>query len=356
MDIDSTTSNNSDRTVTSEIDNIIRALVLNNEVIFMSQQRGESEPNDGLKTAIATNSFNKNKTNFLLKFGKYLNEKQLQFFDQFALPEMEPADYQEIRLVLDGLKSDHQKNEKNLQIKNRRYKALQKMVKEDCYFSELEMMKRNPLLYEQLVGQYLTKEEKRERDKYEMNADVSLVNILMEGIDRDNAERSRRLEQQKEDSQMEESDSSDEERPVEEISVSLKSARPSTSRWGEFEEHSLHTTKSKKSTPMVTGSERLLLKEEFVATMYENFLIGKDKEFFDYTTIDDNPNYDNVMEMEHDAEDKYFDSEDPEDQTTTNNGRPETAESSEDELDIYMNALNQHPAICELAKNISDRL
>lgn len=56
--------------------------------------------------------------------------------------------------------------------------------------------------------------------------------------------------------------------------------------------------------------------------------------------------------MEHDAEDKYFDSEDPEEVITTNGH----IESSEDELDIYMNALNQHPAVCELADNISDNL
>lgn len=59
---------------------------------------------------------------------------------------------------------------------------------------------------------------------------------------RDNAELCRKLQQQKEDNQMEESDSSDEDRPVEEISVSLKSARPSTSRWGEFEEHSIQVS------------------------------------------------------------------------------------------------------------------
>lgn len=63
--------------------------------------------------------------------------------------------------------------------------------------------------------------------------------------------------------------------------------------------------------------------------------------------------YDNILEMDHDAEDKYFDSEDPEEiRDETSN----TRESSEDELDIYMNALNQHPAVCELARNISDRL
>lgn len=43
---------------------------------------------------------------------------------------------------------------------------------------------------------------------------------------------------------------------------------------------------------MVTAAERVLLKEEFVATMYENFLTGKDQEFFDYTTVDDDPRFD----------------------------------------------------------------
>lgn len=58
------------------------------------------------------------------------------------------------------------------------------MIKGDQYFSEIEMMKRHPLLYEQLVGQYLTGEEKRERDKYEMKENVTFVKILMEGIER----------------------------------------------------------------------------------------------------------------------------------------------------------------------------
>ncbi|ENN79071.1 hypothetical protein HUJ04_013587 [Dendroctonus ponderosae] len=345
-------ANESSMTVSSRIDNIIRALVANSEVAFKSQQRGESEPNDCEKTDIALGVFNRNKTSFLLKFGKYLNARQLQYFDQFTESHAEPADCEEIRLVLDNLKINFTTKGRNLQIKNRRYEALQKMIEADTYFSEIEMMKRHPLLYEQLVGQYLTEEEKRERDKYEMKENVTFVKILMEGIERENAEKCRTLEQQKEESQMEESDSSDEDRPVDEISVSLKSARPSTSRWGEFEEHAIHATRSRKSVPMVTAAERLLLKQEFVTTMHQHFVDGKDAEFFDYTTVDDNPGYDNIKEMDHDAQDKYFDSEDPEDEISAE----ERCQSSEDELDIYMNALNQHPAVCELAKNMHENL
>ncbi|CAG9762227.1 unnamed protein product [Ceutorhynchus assimilis] len=340
-------SENLNMTVSSEIDNIIRSLVANSDIIFKSQQRGDSELNASEKTVIALNTFNENKTSFLMKFGKYLGQDQLNFFDQFT------KDFKEIELVLQDLKTNNTKK-RNIQVKNRRYEALQQMSKENSYFSEIEMMKRNPLLYEHLVGQYLSEDEKRERDKYEMKEDVTLVKILMEGIERNKAELTRQLQQQTEDSQMEESDSSsdssDEERDVEEISVSVKSARPSTSRWGEFEEHTIQATKSKKSTPMVTMTERLLLKEEFVSTMHQNFVEGKDSDYFDYSTVDDNSSYDNISEMDHDAEDKYFDSEDPDEDEIRD------YESSEDELDIYMNALNQHPAVCQLAKSIDERL
>ncbi|XP_050307847.1 coiled-coil domain-containing protein 97 [Anthonomus grandis grandis] len=352
MDQSESLTTDCNMTVSSEIDNIIRTLVANPDVIFKSQQRGEAEPNDLEKTEIAQQLFDKNKTSFLIKFGKYLDMNQLGFFDKFMEGQFDPEGAEEVRIILNSLKADSVRNKRNVLVKNRRYEALQQMIKDDSYFSEIEMMKRNPLLYEQLVGQYLTDEEKRDRDKYEMIEGVTFVKILMEGIERDKAELSRKLQQQKEDSQMEESDSSDEDRPVEEISVSLKSARPSTSRWGEFEEESIQATRSKKSAPMVTGSERLLLKQEFVSTMYQNFIDGKDNDFFDYNTVDNNPSYDNISEMDLDAEEKYFDSEDPEDVIN----RGETRESSEDELDIYMNALNQHPAICELAENINERL
>lgn len=51
-----------------------------------------------------------------------------------------------------------------VQIKNRRFEALKKLITEGSYFSEEEMRKRNPLLYEQLIGQFLTEEEKHDRE------------------------------------------------------------------------------------------------------------------------------------------------------------------------------------------------
>ncbi|XP_060531888.1 coiled-coil domain-containing protein 97 [Cylas formicarius] len=318
-------------TVSSNIDNIIRTLVANEEVVFKSQQRGEAEPSESEKTDIALRCYENSKLNFLIKFGKHLDRNQLSHFDRFTA-ESEP-NWEETGIVLAELTK---KNSRQLEVKNRRYKALQQMIKENAYFSEIEMMKRNPLLYEQLVGQYLTADEKRERDKYVMEKGVTFVKILMEGIERDNAEHWMKLQQQKEDNKMEESESSDEDAELATGNV----------RWGEFEEDKMAVTKSKKRSPMVTAQERLLLRQEFVTTMYQNFLDGKD-EAFDYSDVDDSAVYDNVEEIEHDAEDRYFDSEEAAE--VIGDGH----QSSEDELDIYMNALNQHPAVCDLAHNMT---
>lgn len=47
--------------------------------------------------------------------------------------------------------------------KNRRYQAMLELLKGD-YFSDNEMRNREPLLWEQLVGQYLSDEEKLVHD------------------------------------------------------------------------------------------------------------------------------------------------------------------------------------------------
>lgn len=52
-------------------------------------------------------------------------------------------------------------------VRNRRYAALQKMRKSGDYFSEEEMERRDPLLYDHLIGQHQTQEERDQ--KYSAN-------------------------------------------------------------------------------------------------------------------------------------------------------------------------------------------
>ncbi|KAJ8945830.1 hypothetical protein NQ318_008714 [Aromia moschata] len=328
--------------IDSERDDIMNFLTHNEDVFFKSQQKWEADLTVKEKMAIATNIFESSKLNFLLRFGKHLQRNHLQYFEQFTTI-CEP-DGAEISLVLKELyrnSSDHV----HIDVKNRRYAALLQMIQEDSYFSEIEMMKRNPLLYEQLVGQYLTDQEKKIRDKYEMNDQTTFVKILMEGIERDDAEIVRKNEEEKEDNQMEEEDTSDEETELSNGKPS--SPQPSYSRWGEFEDSKQYKPPFKQKQKLtVTAEERKLLKEEFITSMYQSFLDGKDEDF-NYDSVDNNSVYDNITEIEHDEQEKYFAEENSNDAEMKKD-----EESSEDELDIYMNALNQHPSVHQLSKDL----
>lgn len=326
-----------------DLDDIISSLTYNTEICFKNQQKWEADLTCQQKFEIAMQLFEKSKLNFLLKFGKHLKHDQLDYFKKFTT-NCEP-EWEEVKLVLDDLYKNCSSTYHSTIVKNRRYEALKQMVKDDAYFSEIEMMKRNPLLYEQLVGQYMSADEVKARDKYKMDEQCTFVKILMEGIERDDAEEYKKQQAEYEDNQMEEEDTSDEEDKAEEERP--ETPQPSTSRWGEFEGSTEKRMKPPhKQNLSVTGQERQLLKEEFVTTMYQSFLDGKDKDF-DYKKIDNDASYDNLTELDHDEEDKYFESEEADEDMDENR-----EVSSEDELDIYMNALRQHPTVTQLSQDL----
>lgn len=175
------------------------------------------------------------------------------------------------------------------------------------------------------MGQYLTADEVEERDRF-ANNDSSLVKILMEGIERDKAEEVRKRHEEIENMQME----------AEDEDTSKPKQQP-TSHWGEIGETRIQqkafSSKGRKKVTKITPEEQILLKEEFITTMYNSFLDGKDEDF-EYESIDNNTSYDNIEEIENNEEEKYFDSE-PE---KIGNVYIED-ETSDDELDIFMKTL-----------------
>ncbi|KAJ8985376.1 hypothetical protein NQ317_007532 [Molorchus minor] len=327
-------------TVDTERDNILNFLTHNETVFFKSQQKWEADLTSKEKSDIARDIFESSKLNFLMRFGKHLKLEHLKYFEQFT--EICEPDNAEIGLILKDLHRSAS-DKTSIDVKNRRYAALLEMIPKDSYFSEIEMMKRNPLLYEQLVGQHLTIQEKKERDKYKLDDDVTFVKILMEGIERDMAEVVRKNQEETEDNQMEEEDTSDEE---DDKGSRSESPVPSYSRWGEFEDTKPIKPRLRNTTPLITAEERKVLKEEFITTMYQSFLDGKDEDF-NYESVDNNVAYDDITQIEHDEEDKYFAEED-----FSQSEMEHKDESSEDELDIYMNALNQHPSVCQLSNDM----
>ena len=69
--------------------------------------------------------------------------------------------------------------------------------------------------------------------------------------------------------------------------------------------------------------EKLLYRKEFLRLMHLRFLDGKDEQDFDYSTVDDNVEYDDSTVRNRDFEDEYFDSEEPSEVTEKTNGPPD---------------------------------
>lgn len=316
-------------------DQILEYLTNISDICFKSQQRGEDDLTKQQKFSIASEIFDNSKLNFLLRFGKYLQENQLNFFTKFDSDEGDIGIV--LKDLLNSVSKDDQKN-----IKNRRYEALKHMIDDENYFSETEMMKRNPLLYEQLVGQYLTEEEKMEIHRIKIDGDQTLVKVLMEGIERDDAKSKKEAQEQVE------MEMTDDDEDAAHTSDDDDMSQHYT-QWGEFEEDTKKIKIKKNKVDHISLEEQRLLKEEFISTMYENFLNGKDEDF-DYSSVDNNEKYDNHAMVEYDEEDKYFDSEEP-------NDDPMVAQNieSDDELDTFMSVLNhRNPEVSNLSKKMEN--
>ncbi|KAF5292494.1 hypothetical protein FQR65_LT01638 [Abscondita terminalis] len=318
---------------------MLEQLGQNKEVLCKSQQRDEIDVSVQEKIQILTELFDKSKGNFLARFGKYLTMEQLKLFENL---DDSITDNYEIKFHLKNMFSTSTSIKRHKQIRNKRYAALKHLITKGSYFSEVEMMKRNPLLYEHLVGRFLSNEEKRIRDRGSNNNLNSFVHVLLDGIEKQQMENKKKLQEEAENVRgANDFFSSDSD---EECNAHLDQ-KPQRFLWGEIPEN------NERSPPMriiqqvdvsITVQEKQILKEEFVSTMYEHFLDGKDEDF-DYSTVDNNEEYDNLKIIEYDEEEKYFDLDDTENVNMTVEGEKEQ-ESSEDELDIYMNALNQHPS------------
>ncbi|KAJ8254294.1 hypothetical protein COCON_G00209060 [Conger conger] len=167
-------------------------------------------------------------------------------------------------------------------VRNKRYAALRALQQEGQYFSEEQMRVREPLLYEQYIGQYLSEEELCQRAAQSMSAGCTgLADLLMNSYQERLLQNTLQQQQDQEEEAQEETEEEEEECCEE----------GGGEHWEPSEE------------------EKALLKEEFLTQMHQRFLDGKDKGF-NYSEVDENPDYDNLDIVSRDAEERYFDDDD----------------------------------------------
>lgn len=146
--------------------------IARSDAVVKSQQRGEPDLTVDEKVGILEEILERKPTSFLMRFGRYLVEEDLRNFQHLK------GDY-EIDFRLTEVKNIIDSKKTKTGIRNRRYECLQRLMKDSDYFSEANMRKRSPLLYEEYIGQYLTEEEKLDRDRTEMGGDPCLSELIM---------------------------------------------------------------------------------------------------------------------------------------------------------------------------------
>jgi len=267
-----------DKTTEVEEEGNVRASIIRTAVrsegFFRHQQVGEGDLSEDEKKKIVTELVQNKPAVFLQRFGRFLSVSQLDYFESLQDDDFELSHYLRETKQLTCRKVRQQR------VKNRRYAMLQRMLaSSDTHFSESAMRERNPLLYQQLVGKFMTAEEKAADEAVDMT-NCSLSKIILEHMDinkeRDDRKREEKEEQEEEFDSEEEADGDD------------------------------------KNVARLEGGKEFL-KQEFVNAAYQSFLAGKDPGL-DYAQIDADATLDDLEAEELEQQERYFDESDENDE------------------------------------------
>ena len=147
--------------------------VANSDGHFKHQQIGDPDLSPSEKTKIATDLLDTKPAVFLTRFGKYLETEDLVNFQSLSEDYMIKFHLEEIRKRLNVHKNQ-------TVVRNRRYEAMKRLVAEGEYFGDEELKHRDPLLYEQMVGQHLNDEEISAQVN---KSDLRFSTILLRNLD-----------------------------------------------------------------------------------------------------------------------------------------------------------------------------
>ncbi|XP_007421554.1 coiled-coil domain-containing protein 97 [Python bivittatus] len=254
--------------------------VANSRLAVRSQQKDEPDFTPAQKLAILQDLYRTKPLVFLERFRTALREEHLPCFHH--LSGNYEADFYCAEVRRAGLgKTQHTR------VRNKRYAALQQLIRGGEYFSDEQMRGRDPLLYEQYIGQYLSDQELQMLGNCKLEASCSLSGVLLDSYQEQVIQQRLQVQQEQEEACKEEE-----------------------------EEDSDHDSEDKAFDPdadewVPSEGEKAFLREEFTSRMYQRFLDGKDLDF-DYSEVDENPDFDNLDIVSRDEEERYFDGEEPE--------------------------------------------
>ncbi|XP_065184960.1 coiled-coil domain-containing protein 97-like [Sycon ciliatum] len=296
--------------------------------VIRSQQRGDPELTMEEKLEALNDILVKSHASFLARFGPFLAEEDLVCFDE--------NDFEQ-KFHLKEIRHNFDPAHVRRVIRNRRAECMRRLLEEGDYFSDRSISLRNPLLFEQYVGQFMSEDERSAMDlDGQQRSECALSAMLMFQMQQDR--RSRLLAKQKEQEYDDEVISGMQDlslpknEPQQQVSTTRSpstqsastrdgddeddddaEAHASAAPWGEVTEPK--PSEDKQTAQVTTGPESqelALLRHELLSIVQQLFLDGEDKEF-DYSAVDSNTEYDNLDVRRQDEEEAYFETEDPED-------------------------------------------
>uniref|UniRef100_A0A8C8RG12 Coiled-coil domain containing 97 n=1 Tax=Pelusios castaneus TaxID=367368 RepID=A0A8C8RG12_9SAUR len=249
--------------------------VASSHLLVRSQQKDEPDLTAEEKLAILRALYQEKPLVFLERFRRALRVEHLGCFAHLA------AHY-EVRFYCDEVQRAARAKAGRTRVRNKRYAALQQLIKGGEYFSDEQMRARDPLLYEQYIGQYLNDEELLALGTQAQAGSCSLSGVLLGSYQEQLLQLRLHIQQEQENACMEEE-----------------------------EEDEGDESSSASDAWVPDMEEKAFLREEFTSRMHQHFLDGKDCDF-DYSEVDENPEFDNLDIVSRDEEERYFDGEDPE--------------------------------------------
>ncbi|XP_060113834.1 coiled-coil domain-containing protein 97 [Heteronotia binoei] len=257
--------------------------VAGSHLAVRSQQKDEPDFTLAQKVAILRELYHAKPLVFLERFRTALREDHLPCFHH--LSGNYEADFYCAEVRRAGLGKT-----RRTRVRNKRYAALQQLIQGGEYFSDEQMRSRDPLLYEHYIGQYLSDLELEELDSCKREAACSLSGALLDSYQEGIIQRRLQVQQEQEDACLEEEEEA-------------------SSESGDDDEAMVSNSGTDEWVP--DTEEKAFLREEFTSRMYQRFLDGKDRDF-DYSEVDENPDFDNLDIVSRDEEERYFDGEEPE--------------------------------------------
>jgi len=148
--------------------------VASSDAHFKHQQINEPDFSHPEKREIAADILVRKPGIFLERFGKHLIADDLMFFEQFSDDFYVEFHRKEVLKRLEGSKELCRST-----VRNRRYEAMKRLVTAGDYFSDEEMKHRDPLMYEDMIGQHLSEAE---ISKMVDKSEASLSGILLKHL------------------------------------------------------------------------------------------------------------------------------------------------------------------------------